>query len=81
MEHYIDQLKYAYPNYKNETWNNKELKIATETYKKEVLNAWVNIMASQLTEKEVSELIDFMKTPLGKKFVKLQQKVDLMINL
>ncbi len=75
MVAYIEDIKYAYPDLSSKIIERREVKQAVEDYKREVITAWTQILKTKLSNEELSEMLAFIETPLGKKFIALQEKL------
>ena len=72
---YTVEAKRLYKNVQYSFWNGQEYKKLMSDYEKNLWKGWRKAYYDYLTESELKELLAFLQTDLGKKF--LQMNVDM----
>ena len=70
-----DELKRLYPNLPRAFWGDPAFASALLTFKQDLTDGFVQAAAADLTERELDELLEFVRSDRGKRMVALQLRL------
>jgi hypothetical protein len=73
---YTSQAMIMYPDVPSSIWESKEYEIIIKKYVSDLYERWSKVYYQHLSIDELEELLAFLRTPLGKKFLSLQLKLE-----
>ena len=73
---YTTEAKRLYKNTPKSFWYSKEYKELMSSYEKSLWKGWREAYYNYLSEKELIELLSFLKTEIGAKFLKMQLEME-----
>ena len=76
VEGYFNELERIYPHLDCKTWSHTDFQNARKQYKQDLLLGWRDIYKNHLSLDELGEMIAFLETPTGQKFLSLTIKLD-----
>lgn len=70
---YTAEAKRLYKNLPESFWSSKEYLKIIDEYENELWEDWKSVYNTKISENELKQLINFLKTDLGKKFLNIQK--------
>jgi len=73
---YTTEAKRLHPYLPKSFWSSNEYKTIINEYNKNLWAGWEKTYYNHLTKKELKELLNFLDTDLGQKFLRMQLELD-----